>query len=72
MNISIDFIAVLQGIIIFILAAGVKALFSMSRCLTSLTTWKTVHEEQEKQWHKEIREDHKELWEGIKAIRDNE
>jgi len=44
----------------------------MSRCLTSLTAWKTIHEEQEKQWHKENREDHKELWEGIKAIRDNE
>ena len=43
----------------------------MNGSVRDLKAWREVHQPQDEQWHKENREEHKDLWEELKAEREN-
>ena len=58
MNITIDFVAIVQVVTAVLVGAGVKALFRMSNCMAKLLTWKEEHTKQEQEWHEENQNEH--------------
>lgn len=70
-------ILILQGgitLIVSVIGWWIKGISSelreMNGNVRDLKAWKEVHQPQEESWHRENRQDHKELWEEIKSIRE--
>ena len=66
---------IFQGVIGFgvsLVGWGVREIYfqlrEMNGNVRDLKAWRNIHQPQEEKWHEENREDHKSLWEEIKAM----
>ena len=71
-------ILILQGgitLIVSIVGWWVKGISSelreMNGNVRDLKAWKDVHQPEEERWQRQNHQDHKELWQEIKTMRDN-